>query len=66
MDKKDEVMCKVGTINYSVNGQCGGGRDSGGKWKEKEERNQKRRRKIGASERKVEQELVFVQNGRGS
>jgi hypothetical protein len=27
------VMCKVGTIDYSVSGECGGGRDSRGKVK---------------------------------
>jgi hypothetical protein len=27
------VMCKVGIIDYSVSGDCGGRRDSVGKWR---------------------------------
>jgi hypothetical protein len=69
-----DVTCKVGIIDYSVSGECGGGRDNGGKGKGRkrrkgEERKKKREEKIGGRERKAEQErdkkLTFGQNGTG-
>jgi hypothetical protein len=49
-DKKDGgkvEMCKVGITDYSVSGECRGGRSSGGKQKRRRGRKEKRKEKLG-------------------
>jgi hypothetical protein len=64
------AMCKVGTVGYSVSGECEGSRDSRGKVGEIEAEREERRKKMLGGEKKGKgktklSQLIFVQNGRG-
>jgi hypothetical protein len=56
------ITCKVGIMDYSVSGECLGGRDSGGKGrgkrrsKEKGREEKRKEKKNGGREKNVEQE----------
>jgi hypothetical protein len=59
-NKKMEVICKVGIVDYSMSGDCGGGRNSW--WGKKEERKVMRMKE----ERKEKRKKMRVRKENGT